>query len=136
MIHIFHTAIVNKLKAIPEIKAVYFGYNSASSDYPMALVKFNFMESDYEDNIRDRRIYNYDIILCTLIKEYDDRNKVYKDFEELLVKVNSKFGRNSIQGSVLTRPTDRIDFEEIQGEQNQLMGQISVQVENIERPTT
>ena len=133
MISTFHHQTINKLETITDIKRVSYTYNQASTEYPHACVRFVSGEEDYESNITIRRMYNYEIILEKLVLDGADRNVIYKDFENLLDKVAKEFGRNSIQGAILTRPTESALFEEQQDEQPKLLGRISVEVHNIER---
>ena len=134
MISVIHQAIIDKLKTIPDIKQVDYSYNSAPNNYPEACVSFSNMEEEYETQIRVRRIYNYEIMIQMLVVKDKDRNVLYKDFEDLLIKVMKEFGRNSIPNVVQTRPTESIIYEETNDEQEKLIGRITVQVENIERP--
>ena len=132
MIKQFHNLIVDKLKTIPEIKQVDFAYNNDSNVYPEACVMFEEMSEEYETQMSVRRVYSYNIRLETL-RGGKDRNQVYADFEDLVMLVLNNFGRNSIKGATLTRPTGSAIYEEVQQSANKIIGTISVQIENIER---
>ena len=72
-------------------------------------------------------------MLHSLVLESEDRNVLYKQFEDIINDVYVKFGRNSIDNATLTRPTESVVYEEIQEEQEKLVCTIGLQIESIER---
>ena len=133
MISTYHQAIIDKLSTIPNIQRVTYSYDNGIGSYPHGCAVFVSMAEEYETQIQVRRIYVFNIMLQTLVLDGDDRNVVYKQFEDIIADVYAKFGRNSIDGATLTRPTESIVYEEMQEEREKLMATISLQVENIER---
>lgn len=125
-----HQTIVDKLKEIPTLKIVEYGYLGVPKQYPAACVSFLGVADEPHSN---RDIYaRYRFEIMVLFKIGGDRSEAIKEGEKLIDDIRDKIGMNSLTNFTLTSPLTGAGLELVEGDDSVVQCKCEFEVINEE----